>query len=60
MTLRKIDESMIDPNFRKPITGNGAPTIIPQYLGQEYFDLTNKKIYKAIDTKSASDFIILN
>ena len=51
---------MIDPNFRKPITGNGAPTIIPQYLGQEYFDLTNKKIYKAIDTKSASDFIILN
>lgn len=31
-------------------SGEGAPTILPQYNGQEYFDSTNKVWYKAAYT----------
>jgi hypothetical protein len=31
-------------------SGEGAPTILPQYNGQEYFDTTNKVWYKAAFT----------
>lgn len=29
------------------ITGNGAPTIVPRFIGQRYLDLTNNKVYTA-------------
>jgi hypothetical protein len=43
-----------------PLSGSGAPSVVPSKLGQEYYDTTNKKVYKAFGTASASDWVILN
>jgi hypothetical protein len=44
----------------RPLSGSGAPTIAPQKIGQEYFDTTNKKLYKAFGTTGLSDWIPMN
>lgn len=44
----------------QPATGTAAPTITPTFIGQEYIDTTNQKVYKAIGNSSASDWIALN
>lgn len=42
------------------IKGSGAPTAAPDFIGQEYLDLTNKKLYKAFGIESKNDFVALN
>jgi hypothetical protein len=44
----------------KPLTGTVAPTSTPQRIGQEYYDTTAKKLYKAFGTASSSDWVIMN
>jgi hypothetical protein len=43
-----------------PLTGSGAPSATPQKLGQEYYDTTNKKLYKAFGTSASTDWVIMN
>lgn len=40
--------------------GSGAPSVAPDFIGQEYLDTTNKKLYKAFGVNSTSDFVVLN
>lgn len=41
-------------------TGDGAPAIIPDFIGQRYMDTTNKKAYLAFDVPSVSDYVVMN
>ena len=45
-----------------PITraGDGAPAVIPDFVGQKYADLTNRKLYFAFGVSSVSDWVVLN
>jgi hypothetical protein len=43
-----------------PLTGTTAPSSTPQKIGQEYYDTTNKKLYKAFGVSSSTDWIIMN
>ena len=45
-----------------PVTrmGDGVPAIVPDFIGQKYADITNKKLYFAFGTSSVSDWIALN
>jgi hypothetical protein len=54
-----VDKRYVD-NSNAILEGSGAPSIIPTRKGQEYFDTTNEKWYKAKNTTSTSDWIILN
>lgn len=42
---RRLDAYIADGNFY--VSGSGAPSILPQFNGQEYFDTTNNVWYKA-------------
>ncbi len=42
------------------LSGSGAPDFIPDFIGQEYCDLTNKKSYKAFGNTSVSHWTALN
>lgn len=42
------------------LSGSGAPSAIPDFIGQEYCDTTNKKSYKAFGNSSVSDWVALN
>ena len=42
------------------MSGSGAPDVIPDFIGQEYCDTTNKKSYKAFGVSSVSDWVALN
>lgn len=45
------------------IQGNGAPAtpVVPTMIGQEYMDLTNRKLYKAFAiTNNVSDWVLIN
>lgn len=42
------------------LTGSGAPSAIPDFVGQEYLDTTSKKAYKAFGKGSVSDWVALN
>lgn len=42
---RKLDAYIVEGNAM--LSGAGAPSILPQFNGQEYFDTTNKVWYKA-------------
>ena len=42
------------------LSGSGAPSVIPDFIGQEYCDTTNKKSYKAFGNGSVSDWVALN
>jgi hypothetical protein len=51
--------------FGKPISvisipGTAAPTITPAFVGQQFVDTTNKKIYVATGTTNSSDWTIVN
>lgn len=41
-------------------SGDGAPTTIPKQIGDEYLDLTNKKLYKGFGVTDVSDWILIN
>ena len=41
-------------------TGEGAPAIIPDFIGQRYMDTTNKKAYLAFGVSSVSDWVVMN
>lgn len=41
-------------------TGTTAPDTAPDYVGQEYLDTAQKKLYKAFGTTDASDWVLLN
>ena len=45
-----------------PITraGDGAPAVIPDFVGQKYADLTNRKLYFAFGVSSVSDWVVMN
>ena len=45
---RTLNAYIAEGNFY--LNGAGAPTILPQFNGQEYFDTTNKVWYKAAFT----------
>lgn len=38
------------------VRGNSAPAIIPDFVGQEYIDETNKVAYKAVGNNAVSDW----
>ena len=43
------------------IEGDGAPSVVPMFVGQRYHDTTNKKVYEAFAvTNSTADWILLN
>ena len=42
------------------LSGAGAPAVIPDFIGQEYCDTTNKKSYKAFGVSAVSDWVALN
>lgn len=43
------------------VTGSGAPSVVPMFVGQRYHDTTNSKIYEAMSvTNSTSDWVLLN
>lgn len=41
-------------------TGTTAPDTAPDYIGQEYLDTEQKKVYKAFGTTDASDWVLIN
>lgn len=50
----------VSTNVNNVIEASSAPAGVPNFIGQEYIDKTNKKIYKAIGTASVDDWILLN
>jgi len=44
----------------EPLKGTAAPTTVPVFLGQEYLDTTNKKMYKAFGKTASTDWVLLN
>ena len=40
--------------------GDGAPAVIPDFVGQKYADLTNRKLYFAFGVSSVSDWVVMN
>lgn len=43
------------------VEGDGAPAIVPRFIGQRYHDATNKKAYEAFTiTNSTADWVLLN
>lgn len=42
------------------IEGDGAPAVIPDFVGQKYADLTNRKLYFAFGVSSVSDWVVMN
>lgn len=43
------------------VEGSGAPSVVPQFVGQRYHDTTNNKCYEAFSVRGAtSDWKILN
>lgn len=53
--------SNVTPTYiKKPTTGTAAPISTPTYIGQEFVDTTNKKVYKATGTSSSTDWVVLN
>ena len=43
------------------IEGEGAPSVVPMFVGQRYHDTTNKKVYEAfVVTNSTADWTLLN
>ena len=54
-TLPKVGGSEI------VITGAGAPAVVPHFIGQQYIDLTNRKVYSATKlTPATTDWTLLN
>lgn len=54
-TLPKVGGSEI------VITGTGAPAVVPHFIGQQYIDLTNRKVYSATKlTPATTDWTLLN
>lgn len=46
--------------YQEYISGDGAPTIIPQIEQQSYEDLTSKNLYKSVGTESVTDWERIN
>jgi len=42
------------------LAGNGAPSVIPAFIGQEYLDTTGKHLYKAFGTSSTADWELIH
>lgn len=42
------------------IEGDGAPAVIPDFVGQKYADITNRKLYFAFGVSSVSDWVVMN
>ena len=40
--------------------GDGAPAVIPDFVGQKYADITNRKLYFAFGVSSVSDWVVMN
>lgn len=40
--------------------GDGAPAVIPDFVGQKYADLTNRKLYFAFGVSAVSDWVVMN
>lgn len=47
--------------FEIVITGAGAPAVVPHFIGQQYIDRTNRKVYSATKlTPATTDWTLLN
>lgn len=55
----QVRPSKDNPYIKRPKTGTGAPSLTPDYIGQEYIDTTNKKVYKACGLTTAG-WVVLN
>lgn len=42
------------------LSGAGAPSVVPGFIGQFYVDTTNKKLYVATGNSASTDWTILN
>ncbi|PGN53939.1 hypothetical protein CN978_30010 [Priestia megaterium] len=56
----QVQPTTENPYNKRPKTGIAAPTTVPYYIGQEFVDTTNKKVYKAVGTSSSADWVALN
>lgn len=57
------DKNMLANNFPASanyLSGSGAPSATPRFIGQWYLDTTGKKWYLSTGTSSSADFSILN
>lgn len=52
--------NMMNLSTPQIIQGSNVPTITPTYIGQEFMDTSNKKLYKAFGTASSNDWVALN
>lgn len=51
---------MMNLSVNNTLKGTNAPTTIPQYVGQDFMDIENKKMYKAFGISSAEDWVMVN
>lgn len=56
----RTSEPTSEAPYQEYISGEGAPTIVPQIEQQHYEDLTNKNLYKSVGTSSATDWKRIN
>lgn len=42
------------------LQGTDSPTEVPDFIGQEYLDTTNKKMYKAFGVSAVTDWVLMN
>jgi hypothetical protein len=47
----------LNSNYYSSFQGQGAPTIIPQFVGQRYLDIIAKREYIAYGILSISDWV---
>jgi hypothetical protein len=55
-----LQSKMTDLEDKKTLTGSGSPTSIPIFIGQQYIDTINKKIYIATGTTVNADWQLIN
>lgn len=55
----QVELSYENVGYPDTMTGEAAPTTVPNFVGQTYIDTVNKNIYRAVGTSSAADWKIV-
>lgn len=56
--IREMSGYPVKGNMK--LRGTDAPTEVPEFVGQEYYDTTNKKKYEAFGVSAVTDWILMN
>lgn len=51
-----VEFSYANVGYRDTVTGESAPVVSPDFVGQTYIDTVNRNIYRAVGTTSAADW----